>query len=195
MDRRLESDPRRARACRGGSNIEHGGPFLFVSNHASYLDVLALYHDFPLMPRFWPKKPHLGAHLRHRFFTLDHVYIDRRPGKTQTRQPARPGRQNDQGKSVFIFPGGKRAPDGRIGEWKKGAFVMAIELGLPVVPVGICGSAALHGIGDLAVRPGAIDIRIGRPIATAGLTYENRDELLKKTRSAVEALLDRDTDE
>jgi len=180
----------------GAENIRDGGPFLIVSNHTSYLDVLAVYHDFPLMPRFLAKKtliwvPVFGV----AFFTLDHVYIDRRKKDRQLASLEALGAKTKQGKSIFIFPGGKRAADRRLGEWKKGAFVMAAQLGLPIVPVAILGSADLHGIGDIAVTPGTITIRIGRPLPTAGTTYEHRDELLARTRVAVEELLDHVTSE
>lgn len=180
----------------GERNIREGGPFLFIANHASYLDALALYDDFPIMPRFLAKKnliwvPIFGI----AFFTLDHVYIERRKSKRQLDSIRALAAKTKRGKSVFIFPGGKRAPDGRLGEWKKGAFVMAIELGIPIVPVAIVGSAKLHGIGDVAVTPGTIEIRIGRPLPTTGLTYEHRNEMLQRARRAVEELFDNDANE
>jgi 1-acyl-sn-glycerol-3-phosphate acyltransferase len=177
----------------GAANIADGGPYLFVSNHVSYLDVLALYDDFPLMPRFLAKKtliwtPVFGI----AFYTLDHVYIDRKDRRDNKRALAKLAQKVKEGKSIFIFPGGRRAEDGRIGEWKKGAFVLGAELQIPLVPVGIVGSQKLHGIGDIAPRPGLIEIRIGRPMPTAGAGYEDRDRLLQQTRRAVEELLDHD---
>jgi 1-acyl-sn-glycerol-3-phosphate acyltransferase len=89
-----------------------------------------------------------------------------------------------------MFPSGKRAEDGRLGEWKKGAFVLAAELQVPILPIGIIGSQRLHGIGDWFPRPGWITLHIGRPIATTGATYADRDRLLQQARQAVEELLD-----
>jgi 1-acyl-sn-glycerol-3-phosphate acyltransferase len=177
----------------GGENVRDGGPFLFVSNHASYLDVLALYDDFPVPVRFLAKKtlvwvPVFGL----AFYTLDHVYIDRRRKDQYKESFEQLAKKIRAGKNVFIFPGGRRAADGRIGEWKKGAFVLAVQLKVPLVPVGIIGSARLHGIGDLAPRPGTIHIRIGQPIPTAGATYDDRERLLLQTRQAVEELIRHD---
>lgn len=175
----------------GEENIREGGPFLFVSNHASYLDVLALYHDFPIMLRFLAKKtlvwvPIFGI----AFYTLGHIYIDRRQKRGSKQSIAALGRLAQRGYNIFVFPGGKRASDGRLGEWKKGAFVLATQLQMPIVPLAISGSAALHGIGDLFPRPGTVTITIGKPISTAGATYEDRDRLLQLTRRRVEEMLD-----
>lgn len=180
----------------GEENIRNGGPYLFVSNHVSYLDVLALYNDFPVQLRFLAKKtlvwvPVFGI----AFYTLDHVYIDRRKKNAQRGRLELMAEKFRQGKNICIFPGGRRAADGRLGEWKKGAFVLATQHHIPVVPVGIVGSAALHGIGDFFPRPGTITIRIGRPIITERLTYDDRDTLLQQTQEAVRELIENDSHE
>jgi 1-acyl-sn-glycerol-3-phosphate acyltransferase len=177
----------------GAENVRTGGPYLCVSNHASYLDVLALYDDFPAPLRFLAKKtliwtPVFGLC----FYSLDHVYIDRKKKMSHKDSFAALAKKVSEGKNIFIFPGGRRAADGRMGEWKKGAFVLAAQLQIPIVPIGIVGSARLHGIGDLAPRPGTIEIRIGKPIPTAGATYEDRNRLLTQTWRAVEELIDHD---
>jgi 1-acyl-sn-glycerol-3-phosphate acyltransferase len=175
----------------GEENLAGGGPFIFVSNHISYLDVMAIIGRFPVVVRFLAKKtlvwiPVFGISL----YTLDHVFIDRHKKVTHKESMDAIAKKTKEGKSIWIFPGGKRAPDGRLGEWKKGAFVIATQLHVPIAPVAITGSAALHGIGDVTVRPGTITMRIGRPISTVGTTYEDRDELLRQTREAVEELID-----
>jgi 1-acyl-sn-glycerol-3-phosphate acyltransferase len=175
----------------GAENIKEGGPFLFVSNHTSYLDVLALYDDFPAPLRFLAKKTLIWAPVFGlAFYTLDHVYIDRGRKADRDQALGALAQRARQGKNIFIFPGGRRAADGRLGEWKKGAFVLATQLHIPVTPVAISGSAALHGIGDILPRPGLITIRIGRPIPTAGLTFDDRDRLLSLAREQVREMLD-----
>lgn len=174
----------------GAENIKSGGPFLFVSNHASYLDVLAMYHDFPVLLRFLAKKTLVWAPVFGiAFYTLGHVYIDRRGKQGQLKSLEELAKRARKGQHIFIFPGGKRAPDGRLGEWKKGAFVLATQMHIPIVPVAITGSSALHGIGDLFVRPGTIHVHIGQPINTENSTYDDRNRLLQTVRAQVEEML------
>jgi len=175
----------------GQEKLGDGGPFIVVSNHNSYLDVLALYHDFPIQLRFLAKKtliwvPVFGI----AFYTLDHVYISRKKKTGHRQSLAALAKKVAEGKSIFIFPQGRRAPGNQLGEWKKGAFVMATELHVPLLPVGIAGSGALHGIGDFFPRPGTITIRIGEPISTENTSYEDRARLLDATRAAVARLLE-----
>ena len=175
---------------RGEENIRSGGPFLFVGNHASYLDVIALFTDFPVTMRFLAKKtliyvPFFGLGL----LSLDHVYINRRRKDHHQQALAGMAKRARDGKHLFIFPTGRRVPDGQIGEWKKGSFVLATQLQVPVVPVAITGSAKLFGIGHWLPRPGLITIHIGRPIPTAGMTYDDRDRLLQAARAQVEEML------
>ncbi|MDP8223539.1 MAG: lysophospholipid acyltransferase family protein [Candidatus Lernaella stagnicola] len=180
----------------GRENIEPNRSYIFVANHTSYLDVMAIITDFPVVVRFLAMKtlvwiPIFGISL----YTLDHVFIDHRKRATHRQSLDAIARKTDDGKSILIFPGGGRAPDGRLGEWKKGAFVIATQLHVPLVPVAISGSSRLHGIGDFGVRPGTITIRIGKPIATEGASYEDRNRFLAAARQAVEELLNHDTDE
>lgn len=177
----------------GKENLVDDGPFIVVANHNSYLDFLVLYHDFPKQLRFLAKKtliwvPVFGI----AFYTLDHVYISRKNKAGHRKSLAALAAKIAEGKSIFIFPQGRRAPAGSLGEWKKGAFVMATELHVPLLPVAIEGSAALHGIGDLFPRPGTITIRIGKPISTKNTSYDDRDRLLATTREAVAKMLEQD---
>jgi 1-acyl-sn-glycerol-3-phosphate acyltransferase len=89
--------------------------------------------------------------------------------------------------SFVIFPEGTRSRTGQLGPFKKGAFVLAIASGLPVVPVVCRGTRRLMPRGSrLAVVPGVVEIVIEAPIPTAGLTYDDRDELAARVRAAIE---------
>jgi len=174
----------------GAENINEGGPFIFASNHISYLDFMVLNSDFPVFLCFLGKKTLMWVPFFGLGFPLaGHVYIDRRNPESRLKSLDKMAERGRKGQHLLIFPGGKRAADGIIGEWKKGVFVLAIQMQRPVVPVAIIGSARLHGIGDLAPRPGTIKIKIGRPISTAGMTYDDRVRLLEQTREAVREMI------
>src|SRR5579884_2262257 len=140
----------------GREHLASGGPFVFTPNHQSHLDILVL---------------------------LGMVPIDREHPERAI-EALRREAQRDH--SLVIFPEGTRSRDGRLGEFKKGAFVTAIELGLPVVPVVCRGTRRLMPRGSrLAVAPGKVEIVIEAPIPTTGLSYADRVALAARAREAV----------
>ena len=91
------------------------------------------------------------------------------------------------GDSLVVFPEGTRSRDGRLGEFKKGAFVVAITLQRPIVPVICRGTRRLMPKGSrMTVVPGPIEIVVAPPIPTVGLTYDDRDSLSGQVRTAIE---------
>jgi 1-acyl-sn-glycerol-3-phosphate acyltransferase len=93
------------------------------------------------------------------------------------------------GNSFLIFPEGTRSRTGHLLPFKKGGFIMAIQAQAPVVPVAIQGGRAAMRKGSALVRPVKVSVRIGTPIATAGLSVDDRDVLIQRVREAVERLL------
>ena len=90
------------------------------------------------------------------------------------------------GFSVIIFPEGTRSPDGALLPFKKGAFVAAIHLGVPVVPVVCKGTTRIMPKGKyLSILPGEAEIVVLEPIPTTGMTYEDRDRLLEQVRGRI----------
>ena len=93
------------------------------------------------------------------------------------------------GNSFLIFPEGTRSRTGDLLPFKKGGFVMAIEAQVPVVPVAISGARAAMRKGSPIVRPVHVSVRIGKPVPTAGLRIDDRDELIARVRAEVQKLL------
>jgi 1-acyl-sn-glycerol-3-phosphate acyltransferase len=89
--------------------------------------------------------------------------------------------------SLVVFPEGTRSRDGHLLPFKKGAFALAIEAGLPIVPVVCRGTRRLMPRGSrLTVVPGPVEVVIEAPLGTAGLTYDDREDLAARTRAAIE---------
>jgi 1-acyl-sn-glycerol-3-phosphate acyltransferase len=84
--------------------------------------------------------------------------------------------------SLIMFPEGTRSPDGRMLDFKKGAFTLAIKLGRPVVPIAIHGTSGVMPRGRyLSILPGTVVVEVLPQISTAGLGYDDRDGLRDET--------------
>jgi 1-acyl-sn-glycerol-3-phosphate acyltransferase len=173
----------------GADLLREGGPFVITPNHQAHIDIAALLGFLPGHARFATKKelfdePVLGAALR----TFGMLPIDRDDPMQSIDALNRAVRA---GHSVIIFPEGTRSRDGRLLPFKKGAFVAAIEMGRPVVPVAIRGSGRVMPKGGyLAVHPGPIDVVVKPPIPTTGLVYEDRERLRDTVRELIAAELE-----
>jgi 1-acyl-sn-glycerol-3-phosphate acyltransferase len=169
---------------RGLEHVPPRAPVVYTPNHQSHLDILALLGLLPGRPRFAAKRELWGhAVVGAVLDTLGMIPIDRDRPEDAIAQLNRRGADTD---SLVVFPEGTRSRDGRLGEFRKGAFVLAIRLGRPVVPVVCRGTRRLMPRGArLQVEPGEIEIVIERPIPTIGLGHDDRDALADRVRAAI----------
>ncbi len=160
------------------------GPYIFTPNHQSHFDIAALLGWLPGNNRFAAKKelfkePILGAVMS----TLGMIPIDRDDTDASIK---RLRKLKDRKSSAIIFPEGTRSRDGDLLPFRKGAFVAAIEVGLPVVPVVCRGTADIMPKGGyLSILPGRVEIDILEPIATDDLAYDDRDRLRETVRERI----------
>lgn len=165
---------------------------VLVANHESWYDVLVLTGYLPVDFRFVAKKelariPFFGGAWQ----ACGHIAIDRRDRDAAIRALEEARRQvGEEGEAptVVIFPEGTRSPDGALHGFKKGAFVLAIRAGVPVVPAAILGTRAVMPKDSWRIRSGTVRVRIGEPIPVEGLTHGDRNELAATAREAVAAL-------
>ena len=173
----------------GLERTEPGQTYMFVSNHQSTYDIPVLFASLPFQLRIIAKEslgrfPFLGWHLRR----SGHLLVDRR-------RPDRAGILRrwkalvGEGLSLIVFPEGTRSADGRVGPFKAGSFLLAIEAGLPIVPVTVSGSRAVMTKGQLTTRPGRVRLVVHEPIRTEGASPEAARNLAARVRSVVEAPL------
>jgi 1-acyl-sn-glycerol-3-phosphate acyltransferase len=97
-----------------------------------------------------------------------------------------------EGNSFLIFPEGTRSRTGELLPFKKGGFIMAIKAQAPVVPVAISGARNAMRKGSPIIHPVRVTVSFGEPIATDGLTLDDRDALVTRARAAVAVLLQED---
>jgi 1-acyl-sn-glycerol-3-phosphate acyltransferase len=94
-----------------------------------------------------------------------------------------------EGASFMIYPEGTRSRTGELLPFKKGGFIMAIKAGAPVVPVAIDGARAAMRKGSPIIRPVTVRLQFGPPVETAGMTMEDRDDLVEAVRGRIQTML------
>ena len=158
--------------------------YVFASNHQSIYDIPILFWTLPHQLRIISKAslgafPFLGWHLRR----AGHLLVDRdNPGAGVLKKMRRLIQQEA---SLIIFPEGTRSRDGTVGRFKGGVFLLAIESGLPIVPISISGSRHVMLKGRLMTCPGTVDLTVHEPIPTAGLTRHDARALADRVRAIV----------
>jgi 1-acyl-sn-glycerol-3-phosphate acyltransferase len=164
--------------------------YVFVSNHASYMDIPAILSVLPHQFRFFAKKglfkiPFLGTHLRR----AGHLPVDRSNARNSLKSMSEAAQMIGRGHvSVLLFPEGGRSPKG-LREFKEGAAYIAIKAGVPMVPMALAGMRELLPMGSIHLRRGRTVLRIGDPIPTEGLSLGDRGELSRQLYCEVAQLL------
>lgn len=173
---------------RDPQNIAHGESRIYISNHVSWFDVFALASVIPRY-RFVAKKelrkvPIFGAAAG----KVAAIYIDRQNRSAAFNAYDAAAQQVREGISVVVYPEGTRGRSYELRSFKKGPFVLAIAAQVPIVPVIVYGTRGIQPKGAVRVRSGDIELTFLDPIPTAGLTYADRDALMRTvwTRMAQE---------
>ena len=174
----------------GLENLEGKGPYVFVSNHASLMDIPAILAYLPYQFRFFAKKglyrvPFIGWHLRR----AGHIPVDRANARASLKSMSEGARMvAERGVSVLLFPEGGRAPQG-LREFKEGAAYIAIKAGVPVVPMALVGMREKLPMGSIHLHSGRVVLRIGRPISTTGMRLQDREALTARLYAEISEML------
>ena len=176
----------------GLEKLDRRANYVFVANHASYMDIPALLARLPFQFRFFAKKglfsiPFLGWHLKR----AGHLPVDRSNARASLKTMTEGARIVAQrGVSVLLFPEGGRSPVG-LREFKEGAAYIAIKAGVPLAPVAIVGMRRLLPMGSIHIRSGRVVVRVGAPIPTKGLELSDRAELTRRMHEEIGRMLER----
>ena len=176
----------------GRENIPAEGPCVFVGNHRSYFDIpiLLLALDAPhgiLAKEELEKIPLLNRWMK----LLGCVFVKRDDIRASVRALNDATAIVESGRSFVIFPEGTRykGEEGGAGEFKAGAFRIAVKTGAPVVPVAITGARGLFEGHGLRATPGSVRVRILPPIRTEGMSKAEQKQLPDAVRQAILAQL------
>ena len=161
--------------------------YVFAINHQVALDIPAVGIGIPC-PFGWVAKaelakvPFLGSSIKN----SPSVFIDRSHPKKSVESMKVAAERIRKGLSVAIFPEGSRSHSPIVQEFKRGAFMLAIEAGVPVVPVTILNGLELLNEKTKLGRPGTMHIIIGEPINIDGWTRRDIPRLMEEVRSVME---------
>lgn len=165
-------------------------PCIYVSNHQSNVDIWALITVLPLRTRFVAKQslfkvPILGWALR----VSDFIPIDRGNRARAIRSLKSAAEKIRSGRPVVVFAEGTRSAGDTLAPFKKGPFHLALEAGVPIVPIAISGSGKVMPAHGLNVRPGAVRVRFCDPIDVAPYQPKNVKGLLDAVHAVIAAEL------
>lgn len=155
----------------GLERLTPGATYVFVSNHQSHYDTPVIFSTLPFQLRIIAKEslarfPVLGWHLKRG----GHLFVDRR-------HPDRAGILKrwraliSEGLSLIIYAEGTRSPDGHVARFKGGSFLLAIEAGLPIVPLAVIGTRAVMPKGRLETRPADVMLIVHDPIPAPAIEH------------------------
>lgn len=176
----------------GVEKLDPHGDYVFVSNHASYMDIPAILSKIPHQFRFFAKEslfsiPFMGTHLRR----AGHIPVDRSSPRASLRSMSE-GAHMITGRHicVLLFPEGGRSPHG-LREFKEGAAYIAIKAGVPVVPMALAGMRELLPMGSIHIRSGRTVLRVGDPISTKGMKLSDRESLNQRLYNEIASMLEK----
>ncbi len=172
----------------GLERVEPGKTYVFVANHQSIYDIPCLFWSIPFQLRIIAKEslgsfPMLGPHLKR----TGHMLVDRR-------KPDRSGiagwasRLTANGLSLIVFPEGTRSRTGMMNKFKGGSIMLAMQAGLPIVPISVIGSRHVMKKGELTTKPGHVTVIVHEPIeiqATAEPSVHDVREFANRVREVI----------
>lgn len=170
----------------GAENAVRGQAYVILANHRSYFDIPAFYGHWPRQFRWVMKSelrrvPFLGWSTA----VLGNLFIDRHDRARAMAQlrAARP--LLEDGISVLVFPEGTRSPSGRMLAFKRGGVVLAVDAGLPILPVSISGTHPILPPHRFWLLPGRVRITVHPPIPTAGMGPDDIAALADRVREVI----------
>jgi 1-acyl-sn-glycerol-3-phosphate acyltransferase len=177
----------------GLDKIDTSKPLVYAVNHASALDIPVLYTYLPFQFRIAFKKellsyPVVGWQLKR----SGQVCIDQQNPAHSISSIRAALKGLKAGLPLVIYPEGGRTPDGEIKPFLPGAFFLAIKAQVDVVPVALVGTYELLPMDTYHIKCRPLEMRVGEPISTAGLTQRDMEALSTRVQTAVEELYYRD---
>lgn len=173
---------------KGEKRLDHDGAYIYMANHQSNFDIPVLLGHLKVQFRWLAKIelfriPLFGLAMRR----VGYISIDRSNRQRAIQSLKQAARIIRGGVSVMIFPEGTRSLEFHMKDFKKGGFILAIESGVPIVPVVIHGTFAIMPKTRFRMEPGPVCMEILAPIETSAYTVDQKDELMAEVHAVMEA--------
>jgi 1-acyl-sn-glycerol-3-phosphate acyltransferase len=170
----------------GRENINKNTSYVVISNHQSYFDVFLIYGWIGLDIKFIMKAelrkiPGLGMGSE----KVGHIFLDRSNARAAVKSLAVAKKRLVNGTSVVVFPEGTRSISGIPGNFKRGGFKLAIDLGLPILPVTVINTKKVLPANSINLLPGFVKMVIHKPILIDGYTEETMPELMQLVKEKI----------
>jgi 1-acyl-sn-glycerol-3-phosphate acyltransferase len=174
---------------RGADRLDGSKPRVYAVTHASALDIPILYVHLPFQFRIVFKSellvyPFVGWHLKR----SGQVCINQQNPAASIGAVKSALRSLRSGMPLVIFPEGGRTRDGQLQPFLPGAFFLAIKAQADIVPIALVDTFALLPMDTYHIKCQPLEMRVGEPVSTVGLTLRDMDDVSAKVRSAIEAL-------
>jgi len=176
----------------GKENIQKGQSYVIVSNHQSSYDIFVLYGWLGIDIK-WVMKTELRKVPVFGFAGKmgGNIYIDRSSPKAAYASLEAAKKKLVEGTSVVILPEGTRSKTGEIGPFKKGAFILATDLGIPILPVSILGTRSILPPKTLGLFPGRAVMEIHRPVLVSPKDRDKIDDMVEHIRDIIKSGFER----
>ncbi|MEW5806996.1 MAG: lysophospholipid acyltransferase family protein [Acidobacteriota bacterium] len=170
----------------GMENIDREIPCVYISNHLSNFDVFALINILPARTRIIAKRslffvPIFGWSI----YLAGYISVKRDDREGAMKSFEQAAEKIRKGRPILFFAEGARSPDGKLHPFKKGAFLIALKAGVPIIPISISGSHRVMPLKSFRICPGDVSIVIGKPIFTERYTVSSINILMEDARSSI----------
>ncbi len=171
---------------KGLENLLPDKPLVFMCNHQSNFDILVLFSALPAQFRWIAKAelfkiPIFGQAMR----GAGYISIERKDRRKAIMSLRKAAERIRSGVSVMIFPEGTRSPDGNIGEFKKGGFVLAFDAGVPITPIVLNGTWSIMSKDSFRIKPGNVTLSVLPAVNVADYGKADKLKLIEDVRGKI----------
>jgi 1-acyl-sn-glycerol-3-phosphate acyltransferase len=168
---------------KGFSNLKPGRSYIYMANHMSNFDIPVIQAYLPVQFRWLAKAelykiPIFGYAMKR----AGYISIDRSDRKSAIESLDRAAKIIRDGVSVVIFPEGTRSRTNHVQPFKKGGFFLAVDSGVPIIPIIIHGTERIMPKKQILIKPGNVTLEIAKPINSSDYTRETKNDLMDKIR-------------
>ena len=177
-------------SVRGREFLDPKQTCIFAPNHVNLFDMFVLYQSIPVFTRSLELAEHFSWPVFGRLITAaGQIPVDPADIKVTAKGLRKAGQMLKDGHCIMVLPEGMRTRDGRIGKFYPGAFRLAIQAQVPVVPIVMKGARKINHPDDWRIRPGKVEVIFGKPVATHGMKISETEELGLTVRNEMIRLL------